>query len=163
MSRGCSAPRAFSVSDTLLKRGTTAEVKAILGHEIGHYVMNHVLVNLLWMSIVFLIGFWFTDRAFRFLTGLFGGNWDVRTVDDPAGLPVIYAAITVFMFLATPFTNTIIRTQESQADMFGVNAARQPDAFATSVLKLSEYRKLDPSPLEEFGFTITLRGAAASP
>ena len=142
----------ISVTDNLLKRGTPQEIKAILGHEIGHYVMNHVIVNLLWLSIIFAIVFWLTDRAFRFLTGIFGGNWDVRTVDDPAGLPVLYAAFAFFMFLATPFQNTVIRTQEAQADMFGVNAAREPDAFATSVLKLSEYRKLDPSPLEEWVF-----------
>lgn len=142
----------ISVTDNLLKRGTPREAKAILGHEIGHYVMNHVTVNLLWLSIIYIIGFWFADRTFRFLTGLFGGNWDVRTVDDPAGLPVLYAAFTIYMFFASPFINTIIRTQEAQADMFGVNAAREPDAFATSVLKLSEYRKLDPSPLEEWVF-----------
>lgn len=142
----------ISVTDNLLKRGTLAEAKAILGHEIGHYVMNHVMVNLLWFAIVFIIAFWFADRAFRFLTSLFGGNWDVRTVDDPAGIPVLYAAFTIFMFLATPFLNTIIRTQEAQADIFGVNASRQPDAFATSVLKLSEYRKLEPSPTEEWIF-----------
>lgn len=142
----------ISVTDNLLKRGTPREAKAILGHEIGHYVMNHALVNLLWLSIVYTIGFWFADRAFRFLTGLFGGNWDVRTIDDPAGLPVLYATFTIYLFFATPFINTIIRTQESQADMFGVNAAREPDAFATAALKLSEYRKLDPSPLEEWVF-----------
>lgn len=142
----------ISVSDNLLTRGTPQEAKAILGHEIGHYVMNHVMVNILWLTIVILVGFWFSDRMFRSLTGLFGGNWDVRTIDDPAGLPVLYAAFTIFGLLATPFTNTIIRTQEAQADMFGVNAAREPDAFATSVLKLSEYRKLEPSPLEEWVF-----------
>jgi STE24 endopeptidase len=142
----------ISVTDNLLQRGTPREAKAILGHEIGHYVMNHVIVNLLWLSIIYIVGFWFADRAFRFLTGLFGGNWDVRTVDDPAGLPVLYAAFAIYIFFATPFINTIIRTQEAQADMFGVNAAREPDAFATSVLKLSEYRKLDPSPLEEWIF-----------
>jgi STE24 endopeptidase len=52
----------------------------------------------------------------------------------------------------TPVTNTITRTTEAQADIFGLNAARQPDGFATLTLKLSEYRKLDPSPLEEFVF-----------
>jgi len=142
----------ISVTDNLLKRGTPQEAVAILGHEIGHYAMNHVMVNLLWFAIVAVIVFWLTDRAFRVLTGIFGGNWDVRTVDDPAGLPALYACFAFFLFLATPFMNTIIRTQEAQADLFGVNATRLPDAFATSVLKLSEYRKLDPSPLEEWVF-----------
>jgi STE24 endopeptidase len=62
------------------------------------------------------------------------------------------ALVTFFLLLATPVSNTITRTTEIQADMFGINVARKPDAFATVVLKLSSYRKLDPSPWEEFIF-----------
>jgi STE24 endopeptidase len=76
----------------------------------------------------------------------------VRTVDDPAGLPVLSALMTIFFLVATPVENTISRTTEAQADIFGVNAVRLPDAFAQATLQLSEYRKLDPSPLEEFVF-----------
>jgi STE24 endopeptidase len=65
---------------------------------------------------------------------------------------VFVALLSIFFVLATPVTNTISRTLEAQADIFGLNAARQPDGFATATLKLSEYRKLDPSPLEEFIF-----------
>ena len=86
------------------------------------------------------------------LVDFFGGNWDVRTVDDPAGLPVLAALFTFFFLIATPITNTISRTTEAQADIFGVNASRQPDGFAEATLQLSEYRKLDPSPFEEFVF-----------
>ena len=60
--------------------------------------------------------------------------------------------VSFFFFIATPVTNTITRTLEAQADIFGLNTARQPDGFATVTLKLSEYRKLDPKPLEEFVF-----------
>jgi STE24 endopeptidase len=86
------------------------------------------------------------------LVDFFGGNWDVRTVDDPAGLPVLAALFTFFFLIATPITSTISRTTEAQADIFGVNASRQPDGFAEATLQLSEYRKLDPSPFEEFVF-----------
>jgi len=54
--------------------------------------------------------------------------------------------------LLTPVLNSIIRTQEYSADVFGVNASRQPDGFAQTALKLSEYRKLEPGPLEEMIF-----------
>ena len=60
--------------------------------------------------------------------------------------------MAVFFLLATPVQNTIVRTAEAQADIFGVNAVRQPDGFAKSALMLAEYRKLDPTPLEEFVF-----------
>jgi len=113
-------------------------------------VMNHAMTMLTWFALLVLIGFWFVDRAYHFLINWFGGNWDVRTIDDPAGLPLVVALFSLFFFLVTPVTNTIIRTQEIQADIFGLDAVRQPDAFAKVVLKLSEYRKLDPSPWEEF-------------
>jgi STE24 endopeptidase len=118
----------------------------------GHYVLDHVAIGLTWYGLVFLIGFAFVNFGFRFLTGIFGGNWDVRTIDDPAGFPLVMALFSVFMFLATPVTNTITRTTEAQADAFGLNAAREPDGFATVTLKLANYRKLDPSPFEEFVF-----------
>jgi STE24 endopeptidase len=142
----------ISLNDNLLNRCTPVEVLAVLGHEMGHYVMNHVGILLTWFGLLALVGFFFVDRAYRGLTSLFGGNWDVRTIDDPAGLPLLMALFSVFMLAATPVTNTIIRTQEIQADVFGLNTVRQPDAFATVVLKLGEYRKLDPSPWEEAVF-----------
>jgi STE24 endopeptidase len=139
----------ISLNDNLLNRCTPSEVLAVLGHEMGHYVMNHVAILLTWFGLLALVGFFFVDRAYRGLVSLFGGNWDVRTIDDPAGLPLLMALFSVFMLAATPVSNTIIRTAETQADIFGLNAARQPDAEATVDLKLGEYRKLDPSPLEE--------------
>lgn len=142
----------ISLTDNLMKRATPAEIEAVLGHEIGHYVLGHVYTGLLWTALVIVVGFWFLNFSFRFLIAIFGGNWDVRQIDDPAGLPVLYAVGMVYLLLATPALNTISRNIEAQADIFGLNAARQPDGFATIALKLSEYRKLDPSPLEEFVF-----------
>jgi STE24 endopeptidase len=142
----------ISLNDNLLNRCTPTEVIAVLGHEMGHYVMNHVTTMILQFGLVILIGFWFVDRAFHGLVNIFGGNWDVRTIDDPAGLPLVVALVSFFFFVATPVTNTIIRTQEVAADIFGLDAVRQPDAFARVTLKVGEYRKLDPTPLEEMVF-----------
>lgn len=142
----------ISLNDNLLNRTTPSEVMAVVGHEIGHYVMNHVVIDLTFLGLLALVGFWFVDKTYNGLVRVFGGNWDVRTVDDPAGFPVIFAMFSLFFFLATPVYNTIIRTQEIQADIFGLNLARQPDAEAKVDLMLGEYRKLDPSPLEEFVF-----------
>jgi STE24 endopeptidase len=143
----------ISLNDNLMNRSKDSrEILAVLGHEMGHYALGHNYTGLTWFGLVFFVGFAFVNFGFRFLTSLFGGNWDVRTIDDPAGLPVIMALASLFFLLATPVTNTITRTFEAQADIFGVNAARQPDAFAEATLQLSEYRKLDPSPWEEFVF-----------
>jgi STE24 endopeptidase len=139
----------ISLNDNLLNRSTPSEVLAVLGHEMGHYVMSHVTNFVVWIGLLILAGFWFVDKAFYGLTRVFGGKWQVSGIDDPTGLPLVMALISVFFFFATPLTNTMIRTQEIQADIFGLNAVRQPDAFATSALKLGEYRKMSPTPLEE--------------
>jgi len=141
-----------SLNDNLMNRSTPAEIEAVLGHEMGHYVLSHSIIGTTWLGLLILVAFLFLDWGYRALTNAFGGNWDVRNIDDPAGLPVFVALLSIFFVLATPVTNTISRTLEAQADIFGLNAARQPDGFATATLKLSEYRKLDPSPLEEFIF-----------
>ena len=142
----------ISLNDNLMNRATPREIEAVLGHEMGHYVLNHVFIGITWFGLVILVAFLFLDWGYRGLVNVFGGNWDVRSIEDPAGLPVFVALLSIFFVLATPVTNTISRTLEAQADIFGLNAARQPDGFATATLKLGEYRKLDPTPLEEFVF-----------
>jgi Zn-dependent protease with chaperone function len=142
----------ISLNDNLLHKGTHDEVLAVLGHEMGHYVLDHGFRLLLLDALLILAGFAFGNWAYRMLTARFGERWNVRTIDDPAGLPVLLALATVYLLVATPVSNTITRTTEIQADMFGINAARKPDGFATVVLKLSAYRKLDPAPWEEFVF-----------
>ena len=142
----------ISLNDNLLKQGTPDEVLAVLGHEMGHYVMGHVMREILLEGLVILVGFAFLNWAFWFACEVFGGQWQVRKVADIAGLPLLTALGAIFLFLATPVTNSISRTTEYQADIFGLNAARKPDAFATVMLKLSAYRKLEPSGWEEIVF-----------
>lgn len=142
----------ISMNDNLLKRSTHDEIIAVLGHEMGHYVLSHVAIGVTWTGLLILVAFAFVNWGYKALVGVFGGTWGVRTIDDPAGLPVLMALVSVFFMLATPVQNTITRVLEAQADIFGVNAVRKPDGFAKAALQLSEYRKLDPTPLEEFVF-----------
>ncbi|MGN6500332.1 MAG: M48 family metalloprotease, partial [Tsuneonella sp.] len=86
------------------------------------------------------------------LIARYGERWGVRDLADPASLPVLSALMAVYMLFATPATNTLIRTTESQADAFGLDAAQQPDGFAMVAMRLSEYRKIEPGPVEEFLF-----------
>jgi STE24 endopeptidase len=59
---------------------------------------------------------------------------------------------SVFGFVATPILNTHTRTTEGEADMYGLNASRQPDGFAQAAIHLGEYRKMNPGPVEEWIF-----------
>ena len=142
----------ISLNDNLLKRCTLPEIEAVLGHEMGHYVLNHILKGIVFSAILIVIGFAVLRSAFEAVQRRYGGRWGVRGPGDVAGLPIFTILIASYLFVLTPVTNTIIRTQESEADMFGINASRQPDGFAEVSLKLGDYRKLEPGPLEEFVF-----------
>ncbi len=142
----------ISLNDNLLNRSTPSEVKAVLGHEMGHYVLNHMYKGIVFIGIIIVLGFAFVRWGFGWAERRWGTRWGLRGVDDVAGLPLIAALFTVFMFFMTPVNHTITRTMESEADAFGLNAARQPDGFAQAAVQLSEYRKLRPGPVEEFVF-----------
>lgn len=142
----------ISLNDNLLNRTSPAEVKAVMGHEMGHYVLGHVWRNLIAFTAVFLVLFLLLWWAAPRLLARHGARWGVTEVADPASLPLLMAIASVLFLVMTPVLNTIVRTDEAEADAFGLNAAREPDGFAAVSMKLSEYRKISPSPLEEFVF-----------
>jgi STE24 endopeptidase len=142
----------ISLNDNLLNRASPEEVKAVLGHEMGHYVLNHVFHGIFEFSILIVIGFAFVWWSFDKVRMRWGANWGIREVGDVAGLPLLAVLFSVFMFVLTPINNTLTRTQEAEADIFGLNAARQPDGFAQAAIHLSEYRKMEPGTLEEWLF-----------
>ena len=139
----------ITLNDNLLKRCSQACVESVMGHEMGHYVLNHIYELMLGIGVVLVAGFAATRFAFERLHRRYSARWQIRGVGDPAGLPLLTAILTLFFLVASPVTNTLIRTNEYEADVFGMNAARQPDGFAEAALKLAEYRKLEPSPWEE--------------
>ena len=142
----------ITLNDNLLKRASPAAVEAVMGHEMGHYVLNHVYEMLAYFAVIITIGFAVTSWAFARLAERYRQRWGVEGVTDPAGLPIVALVLGVYLFAMTPVLNTIVRTNEYEADMFGLSAARQPEGFAEAALLLGDYRKLDPSPVEEMIF-----------
>jgi STE24 endopeptidase len=143
---------AVRLNDNLLRRSSVPEIRAVMGHELGHYVMNHVYKGILEFGLVFMVGFLCAQWAMERLLARFGARFGLQGVGDVAGLPMLSAVFAGFLFLATPVTNTLSRAQEIEADRFGLNLAREPHGAAEALLKLTEYRKPDPSPIEEFIF-----------
>ena len=142
----------ISLNDNLLQRCTLPEIETTMGHEMGHYVLNHAYKGLVMYGVLIVLGFAFLDWFINVALARWGAHWGVQDMTDVAVLPLAVIALSVFFFLLTPVTNTISRTMEFEADMYGLNAARQPDGEANVDLMLGEYRKLDPGPLEEFVF-----------
>ena len=147
---GLGATTRVSLADTLLSRASPAAVKAVMGHELGHYVLAHIDSLLVMAGLLIVVIFALTHVLFlRFSKG---ERWGIRNLWDPAGLPLFIAIVAGLGFLSTPIDNTITRFHEEQADMFGVNVSREPDGFSEASVLLSEYRKMKPAPWEEFIF-----------
>jgi STE24 endopeptidase len=142
----------IALNDNLLGQCTLPEIRSVMAHEMGHYVLNHGAKLLTYSGIFILLGFALTSQIFDAAVRRWGVKWGVRGVADPAGLPLLALILTVLVFMATPLLNTVVRVTEREADAFGINTSREPDGMAKVALKLGAYRKLDPTPLEEFIF-----------
>jgi Zn-dependent protease with chaperone function len=142
----------IALNDNLLEQCTLPEIREVMAHEMGHYVLNHGAKLLTYLGIFILIGFALTRILFDTIVRRWGDKWGVRGIADPAGLPLLSLIFCTLLFLATPLLNTVVRVTEREADAFGINTAREPDGMAKVALKLGAYRKLNPTPLEEFIF-----------
>ena len=143
----------ITLTDNLLRRGSPEEIQAVMGHEMGHYVLNHVYKDLLFFfPALIAIGFALLRGSLDWFLKRWGGTWQIRGIGDPAIVPLVILLISIFGFILTPILNTQIRTEEREADMYGLNAARQPDGAAQGAIHLGEYRKMRPGPIEEFVF-----------
>ena len=143
----------ISLNDNLLNRSTPQEIAAVMGHEMGHYVLNHVWWGLAFFSSLAALAMFLISRIAPALIARHGAKWGgIRAIGDPASLPVLGILTAVFFLFATPLTNTLVRVDESQADAFGLDTAKEPDGFASVAMKLSEYRKIEPGALEEMLF-----------
>jgi len=142
----------ISLNDNLLSRTTLPETAAVMGHELGHYVLGHVWRLIIGLSLAVGLALWAASRIARALIARHGAAWRLRGPDDLAAVPVYLMTIIALMLLLTPLTNSIARASESEADAFGLDAAREPDGFASVAMKLAEYRKIAPGRIEEIMF-----------
>jgi len=149
---GFAGTQRISLNDNLLKRCTLPEIETTMGHEMGHYVLHHGSKGLVMFGVLVVLGFAFLNWFINISWVRWGETWGIRGISDVAVLPLAVIGLSVYFFLLTPVSNTITRTMEFEADMYGLNAARQPDGEANVDLMLGEYRKLDPGPIEEFVF-----------
>jgi STE24 endopeptidase len=142
----------ITLNDNLLRRGSAEEIQSVMGHEMGHYVLNHIYKSMLFFLVVTVTGFALLRWSLEWSLARWGERWQIRGIGDTALLPLVVLLGSIFFFVLTPILNTYTRTQEYEADMYGLNASRQPDGFARAAIHLGEYRKMNPGPVEEWIF-----------
>jgi len=140
-----------AMSDVMFTKGADiAEVRGVVGHEMGHYKHVHVLWATLAVVVLSSLAFGLIALLFRSAAAVLGAS--VASIADPAGLPIIMALFATLSLLATPITNALTRLAEADADAFSLRVANEPDGMAKSLVKTIEYRASSPSALEEFLF-----------
>jgi STE24 endopeptidase len=149
---GLAGTARVAMSDVMFAKGADiAEVRGVVGHEMGHYVRLHVLWGTLAFSLLAILAFFLMDRFFPAACSLLGAR-DVKGIADPAGLPVLLVLVGFLSLVGSPVTNTITRVTEADADRFSLEHAHEPDGLAKALVKTMEYRAADPTRLEEIIF-----------
>jgi STE24 endopeptidase len=139
----------IAISDVALGEASLDEVRAVTGHEIGHYVLGHIWRSVAVFSGLAVLLFFLADRAFPMVARWFGSG---ASIGDPAGLPVLIVIVSALGLLATPVTNTLTRVGESEADAYSLRTVNLPDALAGALVKTAEYRYPRPNAAQEFIF-----------
>jgi STE24 endopeptidase len=146
---GVGSTARVAISDVALNSASLDEVRAVTGHEIGHYVLKHTWWGILFFSLMAMVLFWLADRLFSRFARLFGTN---ATIAEPRGIAVLAFIVTLFGLLALPLLNTFGRTLETDADHYSLKTENRPDALSSALVKTAEYRYPRPGAVEEFIF-----------
>lgn len=140
----------IAMSDTMFQQGADIpEVRAVLGHEMGHYKRGHVFVTALVLSLLAMVMLFVTDRLFPIVLRWCNSAERIGGVADPAGVPIFAMILVVLGMLTTPITNTLVRAEENDADRFSLEHANEPDGMARALVKTIAYRAASPSVIEE--------------
>ncbi len=142
----------ITLNDNLIRRGSLEEIQSVMGHEMGHYVLNHIYKTVIFLFVVIVTFFSILRWGLDWSLARWGESWQIREVTDVAVIPIVFFIAGIFFFLLTPITNSQTRMEEHEADMYGLNASRQPDGFAQASIHLGEYRKMNPGAVEEWIF-----------
>lgn len=132
--------------DTLLAKLDHDEVLAVMGHEMGHYVLNHLWQGMAFGIAISFLGFFAAQRLFEWGISRWGLEWRADARGDPAALPWLLAVSSLLAFLLSPVYSGYSRHIEHQADVFGLELTHLNEAMASSFVKFAEDSKTDPRP-----------------
>ncbi len=154
---GMGASKRVVVWDTTIQKMTVAETMFVFGHEMGHYVLNHVYKGLVFGALLALVLLYVGFRAVLWTLGRRSSGWGIRATDDWASLPVLLLWLTILGFFVSPATNTFSRHIEHQADQYGLEVthglipnSKQVAAQAFEILGEVDLADPNPNPFIKF-------------
>jgi STE24 endopeptidase len=145
---GFGATARISLDDTTLKATSDPMLRMVVAHEIGHFVMDHEIVQVFSDTLVVAVGLLVIAGALRVLLRRYGARLAMRGEGDIASLPLFWGLFVLWGLASAPATNAISRVYERQADLYGLNASRAPHGLAEFVIHDADTARLAPSALE---------------
>lgn len=119
---GVGASKRIVVWDTTIQKLPPNEILFIAGHEIGHYVLDHIYKGLAFTALLLFVLLWLACRCIVWLLVRYREQWGIRGENDWAALAVFVLVATCIGFLSSPIANSFSRWEEHQADIFGQEA-----------------------------------------
>jgi STE24 endopeptidase len=154
---GFGASKRVVVWDTSIKQGTPDEISFIFGHEMGHYVLNHILQGIAFTFALILAMFFCGFHLFQVLLRRFGKRWRIPAQDNWASLVLLLLVFSLLSVIAEPIGNSFSRAEEHAADVYGQEVVhgliQDPQANARAAFQLlgeNSYADPYPSPFMEF-------------
>lgn len=148
---GIGASKRVVVWDTTIEKMTVPETMFVFGHEMGHYVLNHVYEGLVFGALLAFVLLYLGFRGALWTLERWSDRWGIGSTDDWASLPVLLLWITILGFVTSPVSNTFSRHIEHQADQYGLEVTHGlfPDSkqvAARAFQILGEVDLSDPNP-----------------
>jgi Zn-dependent protease with chaperone function len=132
--------------DTLLGRLSPRQTRFVVGHEVGHYVLGHVRLNIVVSSALTVAGLWGVHLTADLAIGRFGGWFGFERISDVASMPLLMLLLSLFSMAITPAMLALSRHHERAADRFGLDLTRDNHAAATAFIALQEQNLAVPRP-----------------
>jgi Zn-dependent protease with chaperone function len=143
---GFLASKRIVLWDTLLERLDEDEVLFVMAHEMGHYVLNHVLLGVALATLLSGLGFYLLQRIAPILLRRLGHRLGVTQLSDVAAVPLLLVLIELGSFAARPLALSVSRGFEREADRFALELTQTSRAGATAFVKLQQSNLSIPRP-----------------
>ncbi|PYP91650.1 MAG: peptidase M48 [Candidatus Angelobacter sp. Gp1-AA117] len=117
---GFGASKRVVVWDNTIQKMTIPETLFVFGHEMGHYVLNHIIQGIILGSLGLLLGFYVLYRLCKWFLPRSQQRWHIRELGDWAAVPMLLLLFGILGFIAEPIGNTISRHVEHEADIYGL-------------------------------------------
>jgi len=152
---GMLGTRRIVLTDNIINAFTVDELKYVMGHEIGHYKMNHIWKGLFLAIGIIFVAMFLLDKSLHGMIKRNSKRFGFSRLGDIASLPLIWLFVTVFSFVTQPINNGVSRVMEYHADEYGLKLSGvSAETAAIAFDKLSVYNLSDPEPpsIIEFWF-----------